>query len=1090
MIKRIIFSIFFMLFITQHISATTQYDATPPFITKGVKPNLLLILDNSGSMNEFAYKSDTVSRSYNSDCSNSSSSYVGYQDNETYAGYFEPDIRYSYNSDGKYFYKNDNGEWSGNFLNWLTTRRIDAVKKVLTGGKYIKDNGNTLLLGTDLDRDQRKILENDATSVTNLDNNSAYFYFYNDNDNGSIFFEMRPAIKKDGCWIIEGTPSTFRFAIKVNSDPSGLIQKTYKKVRYGLMNFNTDEGGYIVNYFGDNITNIIENINNLTPKTWTPLAETLFEASKYLRAQSSKFNSNVNYSSSDPIDYPCRRNYIIVLTDGESTQDKNVPAIDSENWNKKSFYKLISDYEGTSLSNPLNNSNGTWDLVPVAYWMHTTDLRSDFSLSQIANIFTVFAFDDSENAKKLLKLTAKYGGFKNSQYDNEPTTEEYDNNQDGIPDNYFEAKSPDTLIHSLEQAVNLILADSSSGTGLGIAFDTKHVNRVDGILQAVFYPLLDDGDKEVDWAGNLFKYDLKNISESGRIWEAGEKLVATYDRTIKYLDNSSLVNFDSSDDTLKSLVCGSSDTACENEFDNITKFIKGEQVEGYRNITYTNDNKTWKLGDIIHSTPAVASYNNIYYVFTGANDGQLHVFDYSSGDEVMSFIPKNVLPYLKYLKDPNYTHMYTVDGEPYIYNIYGIDNKTVEKKILIGSMGFGGATGTAGDSGEIITPPLETCPSEDNCVGRSSYFALDITSSSPSGWKVLWEYTHPKLGFTTSGPAVIKRGDKYYVAFANGPTKYNGASEYSLRVFVLNLVSGEELMVKDLNINNAFGGRLYTNGLDVNNDGDTDYFFIGYTNYSGSLSTLDDDDPTNDPVGHGGLIKVYTGGAPDSWDFNNNYFNIAQNPVTAKIGTMMCFGKPYIYFGTGKFFTNIDDGGGSSSQPNAIYGIPFGCSADGSCEATSINSAHAVDDNDPIPCDEIGNVKANKGGWVIYLDDQDLANGRLRERVYTDPGLADKYEFVVMNSGIPTSDVCNYGGLTKIYVRNCATGEILTDYSCPDYKKEVPPLDIIITTTTGIKEITGEESNPEIDTSGLPSRSSPLILLKKYISKTLLWLEK
>ena len=74
-------------------------------------------------------------------------------------------------------------------------------------------------------------------------------------------------------------------------------------------------------------------------------------------------------------------------------------------------------------------------------------------------------------------------------------------------------------------------------------------------------------------------------------------------------------------------------------------------------------------------------------VYVGANDGMFHAFKlgtllqkwsgrqwYQSaklegaaatggiGTENWAFIPKNVLPYLQYLSDPDYAHVYTVDG--------------------------------------------------------------------------------------------------------------------------------------------------------------------------------------------------------------------------------------------------------------------------------------------------------------------------------------------------------------------------------------------------------------------------------------------
>jgi type IV pilus assembly protein PilY1 len=71
------------------------------------------MLDNSGSMNNAAYREN-------------------YDHGNSYYGYFEPHKRYTYGSN--VFVRNDSGPWDGNFLNWLTMRRIDIARKVLMGG--------------------------------------------------------------------------------------------------------------------------------------------------------------------------------------------------------------------------------------------------------------------------------------------------------------------------------------------------------------------------------------------------------------------------------------------------------------------------------------------------------------------------------------------------------------------------------------------------------------------------------------------------------------------------------------------------------------------------------------------------------------------------------------------------------------------------------------------------------------------------------------------------------------------------------------------------------------------------------------------
>ena len=108
-------------------AAMDQYCATPPFMSNSVPPNVLIVLDNSGSMNYQAYGG-----TYN----------PGQFESGHYYGYFDPESNYLYNGTRWMVTTEDfsaattaNPLASGNFLNWATTRRIDAAKKLLIGGK-------------------------------------------------------------------------------------------------------------------------------------------------------------------------------------------------------------------------------------------------------------------------------------------------------------------------------------------------------------------------------------------------------------------------------------------------------------------------------------------------------------------------------------------------------------------------------------------------------------------------------------------------------------------------------------------------------------------------------------------------------------------------------------------------------------------------------------------------------------------------------------------------------------------------------------------------------------------------------------------
>ena len=160
--------------------------AFPPFVSKGLDANLLMIIDNSASMYDLAYVPEfAAQQGYCYDDT--------YDNTKTYAGYFESDTVqwYIYNTATEQFetddYANVKTQFdtavaaggtvykqgyntsanrylrvvikenadpdvpnefmffaaTGNFLNWAAASKFDVEKKVLTGGKY--DSGQLIM---------------------------------------------------------------------------------------------------------------------------------------------------------------------------------------------------------------------------------------------------------------------------------------------------------------------------------------------------------------------------------------------------------------------------------------------------------------------------------------------------------------------------------------------------------------------------------------------------------------------------------------------------------------------------------------------------------------------------------------------------------------------------------------------------------------------------------------------------------------------------------------------------------------------------------------------------------------------------------
>ncbi|MEO5955443.1 MAG: hypothetical protein ABIR36_07110, partial [Nitrospiraceae bacterium] len=162
---------------------------------------------------------------------------------------------------------------------------------------------------------------------------------------------------------------------------------------------------------------------------------------------------------------------------------------------------------------------------------------------------------------------------------------------------------------------------------------------------------------------------------------------------------------------------------------NLVNFIRGNQVTGLRDRlmsvqppTGSPVDRVWKLGDPVNSTPTLmaaprerydALYGDLGYsefyrawkgrrqvAYFGANDGMLHAINvgfYTKGDgthhgcftttaagvcssqsasnagilgnELWAFIPQELLPHLRWLADPKYTHVAYVDLKPKVTDV-------------------------------------------------------------------------------------------------------------------------------------------------------------------------------------------------------------------------------------------------------------------------------------------------------------------------------------------------------------------------------------------------------------------------------------
>lgn len=142
------------LFFNSSIAAPLNLSQSPLFLTNSVAPLTLLVLSRDHKLYFEAYN-DT------SDINEDGTVDLTFIPTIDYYGYFDSDKCYAYDSGQLYFYPVSvtatgkcSGQWSGNFLNYITTARLDAIRKVLYGGyRSVDSTSQTILQRTYIPQD-------------------------------------------------------------------------------------------------------------------------------------------------------------------------------------------------------------------------------------------------------------------------------------------------------------------------------------------------------------------------------------------------------------------------------------------------------------------------------------------------------------------------------------------------------------------------------------------------------------------------------------------------------------------------------------------------------------------------------------------------------------------------------------------------------------------------------------------------------------------------------------------------------------------------------------------------------------------------
>jgi len=141
--------------------------------------------------------------------------------------------------------------------------------------------------------------------------------------------------------------------------------------------------------------------------------------------------------------------------------------------------------------------------------------------------------------------------------------------------------------------------------------------------------------------------------------------------------------------------------------ENRVKYLRGERA---LESSGAMRSRSSRLGDIVNSQPwytpgkprsglnMFAGYRGFAndnaarqpMLYVGANDGMLHGFDATNGQEKLAYVPRGVFANLKDLTLPGYTHRYYVDGDAFTGDAFFGGGDSNWKTVLVGTLGNGG----------------------------------------------------------------------------------------------------------------------------------------------------------------------------------------------------------------------------------------------------------------------------------------------------------------------------------------------------------------------------------------------------------------
>ena len=494
----------------------------------------------------------------------------------------------------------------------------------------------------------------------------------------------------------------------------------------------------------------------------------------------------------------------------------------------------------------------------------------------------------------------------------------------------YSASDYPTLAAALDAILQYIL--SSSNSAASVAGNSTQLNTGTLVYQAKF--------NAADWSGQLFAYNV-NTSTGALItpplWEASSLLPSPDSRKIYTYDPTASAGSQGISFQWDNLTDKPSGTSQQDYLDldplsgfndgngkRRLKWLRGDQSREQANggifRNRTDQFGTDLLGDIINSAPVyvgsqdygygvLPSIGSSYGTFLTAKTSRRSMLYVGANDGMLhGFDAASGIELFAYIPNALFPKLSALTFPSY----YDKHQYYVDGVSGVGDVYYGSAWHTllAGVTG----------------AGGRAVFALDVTNPVAfSGSKVLWEFSNANdadLGYTLAQPSVVILQDgTWAVLVANGYDSDNGHAV----LFVLNAQTGAVLQKIDT-VSADASGLATANGLsspvavDTNNDRKVD------TVYAGDL--------------HGNLWKFDVSGTVGSYPVPSSPLFVActttgtcsaanRQSITGKpnVGPVGAAGADQngagfmVYFGTGQYFATGDNSVGVNPQVQTFYGL-------------------------------------------------------------------------------------------------------------------------------------------------------------------------